>query len=100
MTLLERHLFGPGPSNPYPEATNALARPLLGHLDPAFLDLFFGPRPPPTLKDALTTVFAGGAFLEQPLWLRARLACVRLGVRVARARRRRLGLPLESQLTW
>jgi alanine-glyoxylate transaminase / serine-glyoxylate transaminase / serine-pyruvate transaminase len=39
MRLHERHLFGPGPSNPYPEATNALARPLLGHLDPAFLDL-------------------------------------------------------------
>ena len=39
MPLLDRHLFGPGPSNPYPEATNALARPLLGHLDPAFLDL-------------------------------------------------------------
>jgi alanine-glyoxylate transaminase / serine-glyoxylate transaminase / serine-pyruvate transaminase len=33
----ERHLFGPGPSNPYPEATNALGRPLLGHLDPEFL---------------------------------------------------------------
>jgi alanine-glyoxylate transaminase / serine-glyoxylate transaminase / serine-pyruvate transaminase len=35
--ITERHLFGPGPSNPYPEATEALARPLLGHLDPAFL---------------------------------------------------------------
>jgi alanine-glyoxylate transaminase/serine-glyoxylate transaminase/serine-pyruvate transaminase len=35
--ISERHLFGPGPSNPYPEATEALARPLLGHLDPAFL---------------------------------------------------------------
>jgi alanine-glyoxylate transaminase/serine-glyoxylate transaminase/serine-pyruvate transaminase len=35
--ITERHLFGPGPSNPYPEATDALARPLLGHLDPAFL---------------------------------------------------------------
>ena len=33
----ERHLFGPGPSNPYPEATSALALPLLGHLDPEFL---------------------------------------------------------------
>ena len=33
----ERHLFGPGPSNPYPEATDALSRPLLGHLDPEFL---------------------------------------------------------------
>jgi len=35
----ERQLFGPGPSNPYPEATAALARPLLGHLDPVFIDL-------------------------------------------------------------
>jgi alanine-glyoxylate transaminase / serine-glyoxylate transaminase / serine-pyruvate transaminase len=35
--IFERHLFGPGPSNPYPEATNALSRPLLGHLDPEFL---------------------------------------------------------------
>ncbi len=39
MTVLERHLFGPGPSNPYPEATQALAAPILGHLDPAFLAL-------------------------------------------------------------
>jgi alanine-glyoxylate transaminase/serine-glyoxylate transaminase/serine-pyruvate transaminase len=37
MTIRERHLFGPGPSNPYPDATDALARPLLGHLDPEFL---------------------------------------------------------------
>lgn len=35
--LVERHLFGPGPSNPYPEATAALGLPLLGHLDPVFL---------------------------------------------------------------
>ncbi|CUR56658.1 Putative Serine--pyruvate aminotransferase [metagenome] len=35
--IVERHLFGPGPSNPYPEATAALGLPLLGHLDPAFL---------------------------------------------------------------
>ncbi|GAB3565064.1 pyridoxal-phosphate-dependent aminotransferase family protein [Spelaeicoccus albus] len=32
-----RHLFGPGPSNPYPEATAALGYPLLGHLDPDFI---------------------------------------------------------------
>lgn len=37
--ILDRHLFGPGPSNPYPEATAALGLPLLGHLDPAFLQL-------------------------------------------------------------
>lgn len=39
MTILERKLFGPGPSNPYPEATAALAQPILGHLDPAFVAL-------------------------------------------------------------
>ena len=37
--VAERHLFGPGPCNPYPEATLALAAPLLGHLDPDFLDI-------------------------------------------------------------
>ncbi|MDQ3403126.1 MAG: alanine--glyoxylate aminotransferase family protein [Actinomycetota bacterium] len=37
MALVERTLLGPGPSNPYPEATAALAAPLLGHLDPEFL---------------------------------------------------------------
>ncbi len=31
--------MGPGPCNPYPEALEALARPLLGHLDPEFLEL-------------------------------------------------------------
>jgi alanine-glyoxylate transaminase / serine-glyoxylate transaminase / serine-pyruvate transaminase len=35
--ILERHLFGPGPCNPYPEATSALGQPILGHLDPEFL---------------------------------------------------------------
>lgn len=36
-TVLDRHLFGPGPCNPYPEATAALGLPLLGHLDPEFI---------------------------------------------------------------
>ena len=37
--LTERLLLGPGPSNPYPEATAAFTRPLLGHMDPEFLAL-------------------------------------------------------------
>lgn len=37
--LDDRLLLGPGPSNPYPEATEALTRPVLGHLDPAYLAL-------------------------------------------------------------
>ncbi len=39
MALTSRHLFGPGPTNAYPEATAALAAPLLGHLDPEFIRL-------------------------------------------------------------
>jgi alanine-glyoxylate transaminase/serine-glyoxylate transaminase/serine-pyruvate transaminase len=37
MVVTDRVLMGPGPCNPYPEATAGLARPLLGHLDPEFL---------------------------------------------------------------
>ena len=37
MALSDRLLMGPGPSNPYPEVTMALAGPILGHLDPEFL---------------------------------------------------------------
>jgi alanine-glyoxylate transaminase/serine-glyoxylate transaminase/serine-pyruvate transaminase len=39
MPITDRVLMGPGPSNPYPEVTSALTRPLLGHLDPEFLEL-------------------------------------------------------------
>src|SRR3954471_13857025 len=39
MPVRERVLMGPGPSNPYPEVLAALGRPVLGHLDPDFLDL-------------------------------------------------------------
>ena len=37
--ISERVLMGPGPSNPYPEVMAALARPVVGHLDPTFLGL-------------------------------------------------------------
>jgi len=49
--MFDRHLFGPGPSNAYPEATAALAAPMLGHLDPAFLEIM------DSACDALRTVF-------------------------------------------
>lgn len=39
MPLTDRVLMGPGPCNPYPEAVEALARPMLGHLDPSFVAL-------------------------------------------------------------
>ena len=31
--------MGPGPCNPYPEATAGLSRPMLGHLDPEFIGI-------------------------------------------------------------
>lgn len=37
--LSERVLLGPGPCNPYAEATSALGRPMLGHMDPEFIAL-------------------------------------------------------------
>lgn len=35
----ERWLFGPGPSNPDPRVLAAMARPVVGHLDPYFLSV-------------------------------------------------------------
>ncbi len=39
MVVTDRVLMGPGPCNPYPEATAGLLRPLLGHLDPEFIGI-------------------------------------------------------------
>ncbi|HET9077203.1 MAG TPA: alanine--glyoxylate aminotransferase family protein [Acidimicrobiales bacterium] len=39
MVLSDRVLMGPGPCNPYPEATEGLGRPMLGHLDPEFIGI-------------------------------------------------------------
>ncbi len=57
MPQSDRILMGPGPSNPYPEVVEAMGRPLLGHLDPAFLALL------DELDERLRTVFR----TEQPL---------------------------------
>ncbi|HZU80030.1 MAG TPA: alanine--glyoxylate aminotransferase family protein [Acidimicrobiales bacterium] len=39
MAHADRILMGPGPSNPYPEVMAAMTRPVLGHLDPQFLEV-------------------------------------------------------------
>lgn len=70
------------------------------YYDPAFLDVFLSPSPPAPLRDAVTTVLAGGAFLGRPLWLRLRLAIVFLAARVKRFTRGRRGLTVESRLSW
>jgi alanine-glyoxylate transaminase / serine-glyoxylate transaminase / serine-pyruvate transaminase len=57
----DRLLMGPGPSNPYPEVTSALVRPVLGHLDPEFLALL------DETCDRLRRVFATPNALTLPL---------------------------------
>ena len=34
-----RTLMGPGPSDVHPRVTGAMARPCIGHLDPAFISM-------------------------------------------------------------
>jgi alanine-glyoxylate transaminase/serine-glyoxylate transaminase/serine-pyruvate transaminase len=35
----KRYLFGPGPSMVHPRVYAALAKPIVGHLDPYFIDV-------------------------------------------------------------
>lgn len=59
--IADRLLMGPGPSNPYPEVAAALAAPVIGHLDPAFLGIL------DQTCDQLRTVFATNNPLTLPL---------------------------------
>lgn len=61
MTLTDRVLMGPGPCNPYPEAVAALGRPMLGHLDPAFVAVL------DETCDRLRTVFRTSNPLTLPI---------------------------------
>ena len=53
--------MGPGPSNPYPEAIEAFTRPVMGHLDRAFVDLL------DETCDRLRTVFRTDNALTFPV---------------------------------
>jgi alanine-glyoxylate transaminase/serine-glyoxylate transaminase/serine-pyruvate transaminase len=53
--------MGPGPCNPYPEAVEALGRPMLGHLDPEFIELL------DVTNERLRTVFATTNALTFPV---------------------------------
>ena len=61
MGIIERLLMGPGPSNPYPEVMMALSGPVLGHLDPQFLDLL------DDTNERLRRVFATSNALTLPI---------------------------------
>jgi flavin-dependent dehydrogenase len=83
----------------------ALFFDLIGrYYDPAFLDTFFAPRPPPVLgavaRNAFRTVVTGGAFLHRPLRVRLGLRIMFLGARLERVRRRRRGQAIDSRLPW
>ncbi len=53
--------MGPGPSNPYPEVAQALAGPVLGHLDPEFLAIL------DATNERLRQVFATANALTLPV---------------------------------
>ena len=61
MPLTDRVLMGPGPCNPYPEAVAALARPMLGHLDPDFVAIL------DETCDRLRTVFGTANPMTLPI---------------------------------
>ena len=83
--LTDRVLMGPGPCNPYPEVTAAFARPMLGHLDPEFIELL------DETNERLRQVFRTANAADLP-GERHRLGRHGGGVRQrGRARRRRRG---------
>ena len=59
--LPRRLLLGPGPSNVHPRVLRAMAQPLVGHLDPAFLDLL------DDVQAALRRLFGTANALTLPL---------------------------------
>ena len=59
--MTDRILMGPGPCNPYPEVVEALANPMLGHLDPEFLTIL------DETCDRLRTVFGTANALTLPI---------------------------------
>ena len=61
MVVTDRVLMGPGPCNPYPEATAGLARPMLGHLDPEFIGIL------DETCERLRTVWGTGNTLTLPV---------------------------------
>lgn len=57
----ERLLMGPGPVNVYPEALEATSRPMMGHLDPIFLEIL------DETNERLRTVFGTDNRLTFPI---------------------------------
>jgi alanine-glyoxylate transaminase/serine-glyoxylate transaminase/serine-pyruvate transaminase len=60
-TLPRRLLLGPGPSNVHPRVLRAMAQPLVGHLDPAFLEVL------DAVQDSLRRLFGTRNAMTLPL---------------------------------
>jgi 2-polyprenyl-6-methoxyphenol hydroxylase-like FAD-dependent oxidoreductase len=68
--------------------------------DPAFLDLFFSPRPPASLFRPVLWVLSGAAFDQRPLWLRGGLQVFFYGMALRKGIRWSTGQPVESRRRW
>jgi len=63
-----RRLMGPGPSDVHPRVLAAMARPTIGHLDPAFVGMM------EELKELLRYAFQTANDVTFPVWARAQWA--------------------------
>ena len=70
------------------------------YYEPAFLEVLLRPRENYGILDSVTGLLAGGAFIRMPFRMRVSLIVFSLAVRINTWRRRWLGLPVESRLTW
>jgi alanine-glyoxylate transaminase/serine-glyoxylate transaminase/serine-pyruvate transaminase len=61
LNLPHRVLMGPGPSDVYPEVLQAMARPTIGHLDPAFVEFM------DQLNEALRNAFKTTNLVTLPI---------------------------------
>jgi flavin-dependent dehydrogenase len=70
------------------------------YYEPAFLEVLLLPRENFGILDSVTGLLAGGAFLRMPLRMRMSLGIFFWLVRINTWRRRWLGQPVESRLSW
>jgi flavin-dependent dehydrogenase len=70
------------------------------YYEPAFLEVLLRPKKNFGILDSVTGLLAGGAFIRMPLRMRLSLVVFSLAVGINTWRRRWIGLPTESRLTW
>jgi hypothetical protein len=68
--------------------------------DPAFLDLFFAPRPPRRLHQAVLWVLSGAIVTHYPFWVRVYLGCFFIVNTARKVYRWASGMPTASHWRW